>query len=116
MNERVLHLIAVLGESKSSFAARLGISPAVISHISSGRNKVGLDVVEKIVQVYPQVSLTWLFTGKGKALDARNTSDLGAILNELSSVTMQVREMEALLAAMKRRLEHAEKMLAGNLG
>ena len=42
--------------SSSQFADVLGIPRSSISHILSGRNKPSLDVVQKILRVFPEIS------------------------------------------------------------
>lgn len=66
MNERFILLIDLLGINRSEFSKRTGISLPVISHIASGRNKLSLEQLMKIEEVFPQVSYEWLVYGKGK--------------------------------------------------
>ncbi|MDN6280347.1 MAG: helix-turn-helix domain-containing protein [Psychroflexus sp.] len=49
----------------SSFAERIDVGRASISHILSGRNKPSLDFVMKIVKEFSEVELYWLINGKG---------------------------------------------------
>lgn len=49
----------------SSFAEKVGVGRASISHILSGRNKPSLDFVMKIINEFPEVELYWLLNGKG---------------------------------------------------
>lgn len=51
--------------SASTFADKIHVGRATISHILSGRNKPSLDFVMKIIQAFPQVDLYWLLQGKG---------------------------------------------------
>ena len=51
--------------SASTFADKIQVGRATISHILSGRNKPSLDFVMKIIQAFPQVDLYWLLEGKG---------------------------------------------------
>ena len=48
-----------------AFAESVGASQAAISHILSGRNKPGVDLVLRIHQRYADINLEWLLTGKG---------------------------------------------------
>ncbi len=51
--------------SKTEFAEALNISPAIITHISSGRNKPGVEILQKILQQYTSINAEWLLIGKG---------------------------------------------------
>lgn len=66
MNSRILQFLAAENISQSQFADCLGVARANISHIISGRNKPGFDFLERIAYKYPNLSLEWLITGKGK--------------------------------------------------
>ncbi len=51
--------------SAASFADKIQVGRATISHILSGRNKPSLDFVMKVIHTFPQVDLYWLLEGKG---------------------------------------------------
>jgi len=103
MNERVLRIIDHLRISKSAFAQSIGVNPSVISHISSGRNKVGVDVLASIARTYSEISLKWLLTGEGAMIvKEQDSSDLKTDLRALRS---HLNEMEAQLAVNKAQLE-----------
>lgn len=51
--------------SASSFADKIDVGRASISHILSGRNKPSLDFVMKVVSTFEEVELYWLLNGKG---------------------------------------------------
>lgn len=50
------------------FANKLNISNAVLSHITSGRNKASLDLVITILKHFPDISADWLLLDKGEML------------------------------------------------
>lgn len=52
------------GLNASAFADMLGIQRSGISHLFSGRNKPSLDLVLKIADSFPDVSIEWLLLGK----------------------------------------------------
>lgn len=51
--------------SASSFADKIDVGRASISHLLSGRNKPSLDFVMKVVSTFEEVELYWLLNGKG---------------------------------------------------
>lgn len=63
--ERMKYLLDYLGIGPSELADRLGIQRSGISHLLSGRNKPGMDFLEKLALHYPGISLEWFITGKG---------------------------------------------------
>jgi transcriptional regulator with XRE-family HTH domain len=54
------------GLSATAFSEKLGVNRSTTSHLLSGRNKPSLDVVMKILDSFPEVSLYWLMNGKGE--------------------------------------------------
>lgn len=66
INNRVEQLIKKTSISKSAFSKTTGISTVILSHISSGRNKVSLTAVEQILNAYPKINAEWLLLGKGQ--------------------------------------------------
>lgn len=52
--------------SKSSFATALGVSLPLLTHITTGRNKPGMDIVQKLLLHFEQISPDWLLLGKGE--------------------------------------------------
>jgi transcriptional regulator with XRE-family HTH domain len=47
----------------SQFADAIGIKPANLSHVLSGRNKPSMDFLEKVIEHFPRVNAAWLLTG-----------------------------------------------------
>ena len=56
LSEKIELLIKRKQLSASQFADKLGIPRSSISHILSGRNKPSLDVVQKILSVFPEIN------------------------------------------------------------
>jgi transcriptional regulator with XRE-family HTH domain len=65
LQERIQMLISTKGMTNAEFAEKIGVHPSIISHISSGRNKPSLDIVDKITETFKEVRLEWLLKGKG---------------------------------------------------
>ena len=65
LNKRVLSVMESKSMSKSAFAALIDISLPVLTHIGSGRNKPGLEMIAKILTHFPDISPDWLILGNG---------------------------------------------------
>ncbi len=52
----------------ATFADEIGVARAVISHILSERNKASLEVVQKILARFSEISPEWLLLGQGEML------------------------------------------------
>jgi plasmid maintenance system antidote protein VapI len=72
MENRVLKVIDNSGLTAAEFALKVGIQSAQISHIKSGRNKVSLEIVQRILANFDEINPDWLILGKGEMY--RNSS------------------------------------------
>lgn len=68
MRDRLLYIVKTERLSNLQFANEIGISPAAVTHILSGRNNPSLDIIAKIASRYPQYNLRWLILGVGEPI------------------------------------------------
>jgi len=68
MVERIRHLLETRQLTPTQFADAMGVARPIVSHILSGRNKPSLEVVQKIIGAFPDLSLPWLLSGVGEML------------------------------------------------
>lgn len=66
MNRRLQQFLSAENISQSQLADTIGVARASISHILAGRNKPGFEFIERMARHYPELSLEWLVTGRGK--------------------------------------------------
>lgn len=99
LNKRIVELMARFNHSKSSLASALGVSLPLITHITTGRNKPGIDILQKVLSTFKQVDPRWLLLGEGnmikpaaKPIDHAPVLAKLASLNQLISNSLQVNE------------------------
>lgn len=68
INGRINQIIDRLGFNKSTFAAHVGVSQPIITHITNGRNNPGLEVIQKILSNCPEINPDWLIMGRGEMM------------------------------------------------
>ncbi len=68
LTERIRQLMEQLGMNKKIFSEKIGENPSKISHIFMGRNNPSLDMLQKILRAFPDVSTDWLIMGRGESL------------------------------------------------
>ena len=51
--------------SATQLSNNINVSRATISHILTGRNKPSIDILDKILNKYPNINLNWLVSGMG---------------------------------------------------
>lgn len=65
MQTRIQKIIEDKNLSPSNFADEVGLNRAVVSHILHGRNKPGLENLQRILATYPDINPGWLISGVG---------------------------------------------------
>lgn len=74
MQKRLQYLIGYYGFTSSRFAETVGIQPSAVSHLISGRNKPGFDIIAKILTRFPKVNPRWLILGEEPMVLQSSTS------------------------------------------
>lgn len=62
--DRIKTIMKMHNLNAASFADKIGVQRANMSHVLTGRNKPSLDFVERILVSFPKVNAAWLVTGK----------------------------------------------------
>ncbi len=65
MRRRIIEIIDYLKVDRASFADKIKMKPATLSHILTGRNDPSLNIAIQIARAYPNISLDWLIKGTG---------------------------------------------------
>jgi transcriptional regulator with XRE-family HTH domain len=64
MVNRIMEILKHKNLTASKFADEIGVQRSSISHILSERNKPSLELIQKILNTYTEISSEWLLTGK----------------------------------------------------
>jgi transcriptional regulator with XRE-family HTH domain len=70
MVERIREILSTRQLTPTQFADAIGVARPIVSHILSGRNKPSLEVVQKVIASFPDLSLPWLLSGNGPMVAA----------------------------------------------
>ena len=60
LKDKIEALILGLGLSSTRFADIIGVKRPIISHILTERNKPSLDIIQKIVERFPELEYNWI--------------------------------------------------------
>lgn len=71
---RLKALIDHFGTSITAFEARIGVSKGALAKPIKNGKTVGVEVLEKIFNEYPDVNLEWLIAGAGGMLKEENAA------------------------------------------
>ncbi len=89
IQERVQIILKMHNLTPSAFADQIGVQRSALSHVLTGRNKPGLDFLEKILTHFPRVNAHWLITGLASSEQPK--SQISAV-NKSESVAQNVEE------------------------
>lgn len=79
LKDKIEALILGLGLSSTRFADLIDVKRPIISHILNGRNKPSLDIVQKIVDKFPELEYNWI--GEDQDLDMDIVHEIRRNLN-----------------------------------
>jgi transcriptional regulator with XRE-family HTH domain len=93
LNKRFIELMVKTGHSKSTFAKELDVSLPLITHITNGRNKPGIELIQKILTVYSNLNARWLLLGDGEMFEQQVAMpDLSAEYAEMNALIAQINQ------------------------
>lgn len=124
LNKRIIEIMVRKNHSKSSFAKILGVSLPLITHITTGRNKPGIELIQKVLTVFDDISPDWLLLGVG---DMERTvvqmpdftdiqaeiNQLKALLNEQAGELNTIKQYHKILMDELLHLQEADILIAG---
>lgn len=76
VTDQIKSLIDYLNMTPSQFADKIQVNRSRLSHILTGRNNPSLEIVQSILNAFPEVNITWLITGEGSLLQAESALNL----------------------------------------
>jgi transcriptional regulator with XRE-family HTH domain len=107
--ERIKKLIKEVSKSERDFSMKLGINPATLNLYMLEKRKLSLDVIEAILEVYPNISAEWLLRGEGnmfcREASASSSDDnfykrvIDEQLDTISMLKKKVAELESVLSS-----------------
>ena len=95
--DRLKLILERVNLTPGNFADKIGVAPATISHILSGRNKYpSAEVMLRLHETFPDIDLNWLLTGEGTLVkDDPDSMFTGSLFGDnLLSATKSTAESE----------------------
>lgn len=119
VKDRLIKFLEVKKISKSEFGRRIGVSSA---YITSMRQSMQPDKVQRIALEFPDLNTTWLLTGEGPmlkdTLTSPATADSGSvsidrqawevIRSQAASLERKDKQMDELLALLRAEMKRGE--------
>jgi transcriptional regulator with XRE-family HTH domain len=103
-------LIHELRITQSEFAKQTTLSKQTVNNIISGRHVTKSDVLEKILQAYPDLNINWLLNGKGSMwLSQGSTASQGK--SRSKGKAAQSQEDERSYRELIKEIEHLNHVI-----
>ena len=68
IKDRLSQILTFKQISSSAFADTLEIQRSNMSHYLNGRNKPGVEILQKILDKFPDINADWLLMGRGEMI------------------------------------------------
>lgn len=108
IGKRFEELMRSEGLNNNTFSIKIGVTQPAISKIISGDSKPSFAVLEKTMEMFPNVNPSWLLLGKGKMLLDEN----GEIIVDEKSVWAAIQgKYEQMYSELKDSISSRDLML-----
>ena len=111
MKDRIRQLMINQHMTQQSFADMLGISPASLSGIFTGRTNPTLNHVDAIKKKFPTISLDWLLYGKGPMFSNGGNIENSEIVNPNITEAMIDFNTQPIITSESQKNHSQEKFL-----
>lgn len=102
---RVEMIIRDKGMTANTFSRAIGVAQTSFSNYLTGKSRLPLELIQKILGAYPDISAEWLLRGKGQMYsdmvncEIRDTTDIGVdnlntLMNEIEQLKKKVNQIE----------------------
>ncbi len=83
INHRLKQIVDHRGVSVTSYAASIGVAKStLVDAITKGKD-IRFSTIEKILDAEPDISVSWLITGKGEMFNAKNDTKIDDYLSKI---------------------------------
>lgn len=107
VKQRLMKFMSYREISASRFERMCGLSNGYFNKL---RNAPGLDKIDKMLRVFPELNREWVLTGEGSMLnEGYTTFDPVGVATPMSPIAMTETEKEVVL--LQAKLEEKEKMI-----
>lgn len=111
MKERLKQLIDYYSISTNLFSQKIGVSEGAIRKILTQNTTIRSDTLEKISQIFTEINMDWLITGRGEMLlknrcedvcDENNNDNVSRLITILQDTLVEKdKQIESLLSIIK---------------
>lgn len=114
--DKLLHFAKSKGLSVLAFEKSVGLSNGYFNIMKRRKGSVGSDIISKIVEVYPDLNLKWLFTGdaemnlregwRNSAIDVKGQENPLIIQYTEDSIKEEFEKLKSSLIELRLDFDH----------
>lgn len=105
MKERFEFILKHYRISQFELSEKLGVSKSTVSHLLSGRNKPGLEIIIAVMECFPDLNAEWFILGKGNKLKEINGQQKPQI-DVKKIIKDEIQKLEYSIDMTHRELQH----------
>ena len=87
--ERIEQVMKQADMNARQFASVIDINGSTLSHVLNGRNNPSLDIMQKVLNAFPDISSEWLILGKGSMWRQKNNSQQPTLFDSEEQNTLE---------------------------
>ena len=96
MHNRLRIILKQFGDNQTKLAKKMGVSRAYVSGLATGKDSIGLKVVKKILDIYPELNARWFITGIGEPVQKSNKLEMEKELDLMRKIIEKDQEIKNL--------------------
>lgn len=119
INGRITALMESQRLNINNFSKEIGKSYTAVHAITKGNSKPGYDLLESILEKYPQLNATWLLTGKGEMFEVAAPVELASdsyLREHLKTLEGNFARLASQLETKDTQIDRLTRMLESVLG
>ena len=109
VKERLIFFLDSKRISKAEFGRQIGVSNAFVTSI---KNSISPEKLQKIKDSYPELNVEWLLTGEGAMLIGDVNGGNNAIGKESKVIVNESETISNLISVIKKEQEQKDRMLS----
>ena len=109
IKDRLIKFIEYKGLTKNKFEKLCGLAPRYVSNIGKS---IQSDVIEKIISVFPELSIEWLVMNRGAMLSEK-TEDKALLLETIKSLNYTINEQRIKIEQLQNAIKNQGADAAG---
>ena len=98
INKRIEIVASRFAKNQSDFAKKVGKPSQTISNIIAGRSNPSFEVIQAIIEAFPQIDSLWLILGKGEEFFRQKPEDIPD--KYVNSLEQRVQEQAATIRVL----------------